>query len=120
MRSGALRRDPLLGRGLRAHARERRDLRERAPPAAERQAKLPELEEIPEAIAPQVQLALADTLTVVDRHLEAADVAIGESQDLDLLRKRHRVALRLHAQPRVAAADPHAGLGVDEHAAEDS
>src|SRR6185503_8176936 len=108
---------PLLDRLL--GPRQRRDRGARAATLSEGEAELEELEEVPEPVAPEVQLTLADALAVVDRHLEAADLRVREREDLDLLRQRHRVGRRLEARQRLAAEDPHARLRVEEVASEE-
>src|SRR5262249_28430054 len=116
MRSGSLRRATLRDLVL---AREQRSHGGRAAPAAERQAQLPERDQVAESVTPQVQLALADALPVVDRHLETPDLRVREGQDLELLRERHAVALRPDALQDVAPEDPHSRLRVDQEAAEE-
>src|SRR4030095_8113823 len=91
----------------------------RAAPASEGEPQLAEGEQVAKPVLPQIQLALADTVSVVDRHLEAADIGMGEGEDLELLRQRHPVALRLDVLEDIAPEDPHAGLRVDQEASEE-
>src|SRR4030095_1223285 len=116
--SGRLRRPALFDRLLVA-CRQRRHPGRRAAPAPEREAQLAERDQVAEAVLPEIQLALADAVSVVDRHLEAADLGVGEGEDLELLRQRHAVALGLDAIEDLPPEDPHPGLRVDQEAPEE-
>src|SRR5262249_38812415 len=85
----------------------------------QREPELRERDQVAESVTPEVQLALADAVAVPDRHLEAADLGMCEGQDLELLRQRHAVALRLDALQDIAPADPHPGVRVDQEAPEE-
>ena len=72
-RSGRLRRPALLGRLPRSRRGNGVTLAPRAAAARASAAACASEEQVAEAVAPEVELGLADALAVVDRHLEAAD-----------------------------------------------